>query len=30
MQPIRDLLVKDISERPVKELPVPGRLVRLD
>lgn len=30
MQPIRDLLVKDIREHPVKELPSAGRIVRAD
>jgi 2',3'-cyclic-nucleotide 2'-phosphodiesterase (5'-nucleotidase family) len=30
MQPIRDILVKDISEHPVKELPSKSRLVRLN
>ena len=30
MRPIRDLLLKDIKENPVKALPESGRLVRLD
>ena len=30
MQPIRDLLLKDIKANPVKSLPERGRIVRLD
>ena len=30
MQPVRDLLLKDIKANPVKSLPERGRLVRLD
>ncbi len=28
MQPIRDLLIKDIKENPIKELPAGGRIIR--
>ncbi|HNW45538.1 MAG TPA: bifunctional UDP-sugar hydrolase/5'-nucleotidase [Elusimicrobiales bacterium] len=30
MKPIRDLLIKDISENPIKELPPSGRIIRAE